>query len=200
MTEGVSAGASPFRVREPRRAANPVVPLPAVTVYGCGSEEADLFREAAPRLGTRLTVVPEPLSDENAALAAGSRCVSVDHRRRVPNATLDALRRAGVCYLCTRSVGYDHIDLTHARSVGMAVGNVCYSPDSVADYTLMLMLMAARGAAATLRRTNAHDYRLPEERGRELRDLTVGVVGTGRIGTAVIERLAGTLTAPARLG
>lgn len=47
---------------------------------------------------------------------------------------------------------HDHIDLAHARSVGIAVGNVCYSPNSVTDHTLMLMLIAVRSATAMLRR------------------------------------------------
>jgi D-specific alpha-keto acid dehydrogenase len=61
----------------------------------------------------------------------------------------------------------------------------------VADYTLMLMLMAVRHAKSMIRRTEAHDYRLGEVRGKELRDLTIGVIGTGRIGAAVIDRLKG---------
>jgi D-specific alpha-keto acid dehydrogenase len=71
------------------------------------------------------------------------------------------------------------------------VENVAYSPDSVADYTLMLMLMAVRHAKAMIRRADVHDYRLNDVRGKELRDLTVGVVGTGRIGAAVMDRLRG---------
>ena len=94
-------------------------------------------------------------------------------------------------YISTRSVGYDHIDLQGAEKLGIAVGNVAYSPDSVADYTLMLMLMAVRDAKTTLSRVQSHDYRLSDAPGRELRDMTVGVVGTGRIGAAVIERLRG---------
>ncbi len=42
-----------------------------------------------------------------------------------------------------------------------------------------------------VRRADVHDYRLNDLRGKELRDLTVGVVGTGRIGAAVIDRLRG---------
>jgi D-specific alpha-keto acid dehydrogenase len=76
-------------------------------------------------------------------------------------------------------------------SVGISVENVAYSPDSVADYTLMLMLMAVRNARATLRRADKHDYRLFDVRGKELRDLTIGVIGTGRIGAAVLDRLRG---------
>ena len=96
-----------------------------------------------------------------------------------------------MAYISTRSVGCNHIDVEYAARVGICVENVAYSPDSVADYTLMLMLMAVRNAPSVIRRADAHDYRLHETRGRELRDLTVGVVGTGRIGTAVIDRLRG---------
>jgi D-specific alpha-keto acid dehydrogenase len=78
-----------------------------------------------------------------------------------------------------------------AESVGISVENVAYSPDSVADYTLMLMLMAVRGAASTISRAQVHDYRLNDVRGKELRDLTIGVIGTGRIGAAVIDRVRG---------
>lgn len=145
----------------------------------------------APRFGVVPTMTKEAVSEANAGLAAGNRCISVGHKTRVTRAALAALSRTGVEYVSTRSVGCDHIDVSYAKSVGISVGNVAYSPDSVADYTLMLMLMAVRHAKATVRRTDAHDYRLSEIRGKELRDLTVGVVGTGRIGTAVIDRLRG---------
>jgi D-specific alpha-keto acid dehydrogenase len=48
-----------------------------------------------------------------------------------------------------------------------------------------------RNARSVIRRADVHDYRLNDARGKELRDLTVGVVGTGRIGAAVIGRLRG---------
>ncbi|MER7223134.1 D-isomer specific 2-hydroxyacid dehydrogenase family protein [Streptomyces rubradiris] len=162
-----------------------------ITVYGCEPDEALLFREMAPRFGVVPTMTQEAVSEANAGLAAGNRCVSIGHKTRVTRATLTALSRAGVEYVSTRSVGCDHIDVSYAKSVGISVGTVAYSPDSVADYTLMMMLMAVRHAKATIRRTDAHDYRLSATRGKELRDLTVGVVGTGRIGTAVIDRLRG---------
>ncbi len=145
----------------------------------------------APRFGVVPTITKAAVCEANVGLAAGNRCISIGHKTHVTRATLMALSRAGVEYLSTRSVGCDHIDVSYAKSVGISVGNVAYSPDSVADYTLMLMLMAVRHAKTTLRRADAHDYRLSEVRGKELRDLTVGVVGTGRIGTAVIDRLRG---------
>lgn len=162
-----------------------------ITIYGCAPDEAALFRELAPRFGVTPTLTDAPVSEANSALAFGSRCISVGHKTRITRSTLLALRQAGVTYVSTRSIGYNHIDVEYAAGVGISVGNVSYSPDSVADYTLMLMLMAVREAKSLIRRADMHDYRLSDVRGKELRDLTVGVIGTGRIGTAVMDRLRG---------
>lgn len=162
-----------------------------ITVYGCGQDEAVLFREMAPGFGVLPTITAAAVSEANVDLASGNRCVSVDHKTRVTNPTLLGLSRAGVGYISTRSIGCNHIDVSYAESVGITVENVAYSPDSVADYTLMLMLIAVRNAKSIILRADSHDYRLNDVRGKELRDLTIGVVGTGRIGTAVIDRLRG---------
>lgn len=160
-------------------------------MYGCGQDEAVVFRELAPRFGVVPTITEAAVSEANVDLASGNRCISVGHKAHITNSTLLALSLAGVAYVSTRSVGYNHVDVRYAEGVGIVVENVAYSPDSVADYTLMLMLMAVRDAKSIIRRTDVHDYRLHDVRGRELRDLTVGVIGTGRIGAAVLDRLRG---------
>jgi D-specific alpha-keto acid dehydrogenase len=137
------------------------------------------------------TITEAAVSEANIELAFGNRCISVGHKTQITNSTLLALSQAGVMYISTRSIGYNHINVKYAESVGISVENVAYSPDSVADYTLMLMLMAVRNAKSIIRRVDTHDYRLNDVRGKELRDLTIGVIGTGRIGTAVMDRLRG---------
>jgi D-specific alpha-keto acid dehydrogenase len=167
------------------------VPTTVMTIYGCEQDEAVLFQEMAPRFGVAPIATEAAVSADNLALACGNRCISVGHKTRIADSTLLGLSRAGVRHIITRSIGSNHLDVRYAESVGISVGTVSYSPDSVADYTLMLILMAVRSAKAMIRRADVHDYRLPDARGKELRDLTVGVIGTGRIGTAVIERLRG---------
>jgi D-specific alpha-keto acid dehydrogenase len=162
-----------------------------ITIYGCGQDEAALFREMAPRVGVVPTITEAAVSEGNIGPALGNRCISIGHKTQVTNSTLLALSEAGVTYISTRSVGCNHIDVNYAESVGISVEPVAYSPDSVADYTLMLMLMAIRHAKSVIRRAEVHDYRLNDVRGKELRDLTIGVIGTGRIGAAVMDRLRG---------
>jgi D-specific alpha-keto acid dehydrogenase len=179
------------RTRSPAPSSTSGVPTIGITIYGCGPDEAARFEAAAPRFGVTPTITQAAPAEANIELTVGNRCVSVGHQSQITPPVLLALSRAGVTYLSTRSIGFDHIDVNYAKSVGISVENVAYSPDSVADYTLMLMLMAVRNAQATIMRAAVHDYRLHDVRGRELRDLTVGVIGTGRIGAAVIDRLRG---------
>ena len=148
-----------------------------------------MFREVAPRFGVMPTITEAAVSEANIELVAGNRCISVGHKTHITNDVLLALSQAGVMYISTRSIGYNHIDVEYAESVGISVENVEYSSDSVADYTLMLMLMVVRNAKSIIGRADIHDYRSNDVRGKELRDLTIGVIGTGRIGTAVIDRL-----------
>jgi len=162
-----------------------------VTIFCCEPDEEAVFREKSPDYGIEPVITALPVNESTIPLAVGSSSISVGHKTPITNAHLEALSELGVRYISTRSIGYNHIDVAYAQSLGMTVKNVAYSPDAVADHTLMLMLMALRQAKAVVLSANEHDYRLTPNRGRELRDLTVGVVGTGRIGSAVIDRLSG---------
>ena len=179
--------------RPPSLAPSPSLAVPAtgITIYGCGQLETGLFRELSPRFGVMPTITEAAVSDATIELASGNRCISVSHKNQIANSALFALGRAGVRYISTRSIGLNHINVNYAASVGITVGTVAYSPDSVADYTLMLILMAVRNAKSMIRRADVYDYRLHDAHGKELRDLAVGVVGTGRIGAAVVDRLQG---------
>ena len=162
-----------------------------ITVYGCERDEAAVFNELSPRFGVIPTMTSSAVSETNVMLAHGNHCISVGHKYEISESILLALKESGVKYISTRSIGCNHIDMKAAKSMSIAVGNVVYSPGSVADYTLMLMLMAIRNAKSIVSRAENYDFRLDHVRGKELRDMTVGVLGTGHIGTAVIERLRG---------
>jgi D-specific alpha-keto acid dehydrogenase len=87
----------------------------------------------APGHGIVPTITEAAVSEGNIGLALGNRCISIGHKTQVTNATLLALSEAGVTYISTRSVGYNHIDVNYAESVGISVETVAYSPDHRGD-------------------------------------------------------------------
>jgi D-3-phosphoglycerate dehydrogenase len=89
-------------------------------------------------------------------------------------------------------IGVDNVDLDAARARGIPVCNVPdYCIDEVADHTLAFILATTRQVAANNTRVRSGQWGLtaPLERMLTLRDLTVGVVGFGRIGREVAARL-----------
>ncbi|MBD1553562.1 NAD(P)-dependent oxidoreductase [Pseudomonas typographi] len=102
-----------------------------------------------------------------------------------------ALQRFSRCRAIVRAaVGYDNIDLPRARQQGIQVANVPdYGTEEVADHTLALALALIRklGACDRAVRAGNWDWRAVGTVPR-LRDLFVGLVGLGRIGSAVALR------------
>lgn len=162
----------------------------SITVYSCRADETAFLKKFAQQYQVELKETEQPLTAQNAAFAQASSTVSII-TTPVTRGVLDALYQAGVRYISTRTIGYDHIDTAYAEYLGIHVGNVSYSPNSVADYTLMLILMATRRMKSILRHAQVQNFSLQGMQGRELSNLTVGVVGTGRIGRTVITRLTG---------
>jgi len=158
-------------------------------------DERATFEREARRLGAAeglaIDCRADPLVADNVAACLGYDAVLVLGRSVCDGPMVRALDTLGVRALVTRTVGMDHIDLVTAEAVGIAVSNVGYSPDGVADFALMLMLVALRKYKPAVYRQNVNDYSLDGLMGRTFSSMTVGVVGTGRIGSAVVRRLAG---------
>lgn len=153
-------------------------------------ERAEFERQAQrPEVG-ELVCREEPLTADNAELVGDFDAVLTQSMVSYDADLLARLADCGLRVLVTRTIGTDHIDLAAAERLGVRVSNATYAPDSVADFTLMLVLVALRKYKQMIYRQNVNDFSLPGLMGRTLSSLTVGIVGTGRIGRAVARRLA----------
>lgn len=153
--------------------------------FGSTSEEpmAILRRE-----GLRV-VQPEPLprGEALAALLAevdglivGAIPMTAEHFAAAPRLRVVAMH----------GVGVDHIDLEAARRHGVAVTNAPGSNDaSVADLTIGLMLACLRHIPQGDQAVRGGQWHVTT--GEELTGKTVGLLGWGRIGRGVAQRLAG---------
>lgn len=162
-----------------------------VTVFGCRPyDELPEFEARAEELGLKLVLTSERPSLDNLHFVEGSTCVDII-TTPIDRELLQAFYDKGVRYLVTRCIGYDHIDVAAAKEIGITVANTPYGPAGVADYAVMLILMCIRKMGEIMARNVVQDYTLKGMLGRELHNLTVGVVGTGRIGLNVIKNLSG---------
>ncbi len=145
----------------------------------------------ASKWGIDLTMTPEVPSLENAEMAQGCIGVSMLGQGDINEELLSAWAASGVKFASTRTIGADHIDLVAAKELGIRVCNARYAPNGVAEFTIMLMLICLRNYKQASWRSRVNDFSLRGLQGRELKDLTVGVMGTGHIGQKVVEILAG---------
>ena len=162
-----------------------------IAAYEVRRDEQKDFAFIAEKLGVELTETEDNLTLENIDTVNGAEGVTTLGRTRFDRALLTAVKERGVKYISTRTIGADHIDLTAAKELGLKVCNSNYAPNGVADYTVMLILLSLRKYKPALWRAQVNDYSLAGLQGRELRNLTVGILGTGKIGAAVIKNLSG---------
>jgi len=105
---------------------------------------------------------------------------------------LKQLAACGTRLVATRSTGFNHIDLTAARALGIKVVRVSdYSPNSVAEFAVGLLLALNRKIPRACNRTREGNFELDGLMGFDLVGRTVAVIGTGKIGTIFARIMAG---------
>lgn len=155
-----------------------------IAVFNTQEGEEQALRALLP--GFELAFLAEPLSQESVALAQGSEAVSVFIGSQVSAQVIDAL--PSLRLIATRSTGFDHIDVAHAKTKGVIVCTVpSYGSRTVAEFTFALILSLSRKVfKARLRLLEGARYATTDLRGFDLFGKTLGVVGTGRIGKNVV--------------
>ncbi|WP_225849871.1 2-hydroxyacid dehydrogenase [Streptomyces sp. HPF1205] len=148
-------------------------------------------RDERPRLAAafagrhELRALETSLNAETLPLATGFEAVSTSVNAVLDAAVLEGLVRGGTRLVTQRSTGYNNIDLDHAERLGLTVARVTgYSPYAVAEFAWTLATALNRRIVRAASRTRDFDFRLDGLLGRDFHGRTVGVVGTGRIGTA----------------
>lgn len=141
-------------------------------------------------LGFEYAYTSEYPSLENAELARGYDAVSII-TNPMSEALLDKYKELGISYIATRTIGFEHMNTPYMKKIGLRGTNAPYSPNSVANYTIMMMLMACRNINYIMDKARLQDYTLMGKCGKELSLCTVGVIGTGRIGETVLRHLSG---------
>jgi len=163
-----------------------------VAVFNTRRYEKRALEEAAKGTPVQFTFLEPRLDEQTAVMAAGHEAALIFVNDLANRAVLQKLADGGIRLLATRSAGFNQIDIKSAAEIGIKLAYVpAYSPNAVAEFTIGLILTLARHIHEGHNRVRRADFNLEGLCGFELRDKTVGVCGTGRIGTAVVKLLSG---------
>jgi D-lactate dehydrogenase len=150
------------------------------------------FLNAANESRHELRFFQPHLNEETVSLATGSQAVCVFVNDQVNAAVIERLHSLGVRLIALRCAGYNNVDLSAATRHGTTVVRVpAYSPYAVAEHTIALMLALNRKLHRAYNRVREGNFALEGLLGFDMHGKTVGIIGTGKIGTVVAQILTG---------
>ena len=161
-------------------------------VFSARRYDKTLLARANQDAGHELRFFEDRLTLASASLAEGCEAVCVFVNDSVDAQVLAALGRQGTRLVATRSTGYNQIDVAAAAQLGIEVVRVTdYSPHSVAEFAVGLLLGVNRKIARASARTRDGNFDLEGLMGFDLHGKTIGVIGTGKIGVIFARIMAG---------
>ncbi|MFV7669015.1 2-hydroxyacid dehydrogenase [Shewanella sp. Iso12] len=150
------------------------------------------FNRTNQAFGAQIEYFDVRLCMQTVKLAYGFEVICAFVNDELNDEVLTELAVNGTRIIAMRCAGFNNVDLDAAKRLGMNVVNVpAYSPESVAEHTVALMLTLNRKIHKAYQRTRDANFSLEGLVGFNMFGKTVGVVGTGKIGIATIKVLLG---------
>jgi len=163
-----------------------------VAVFSTKSYDRE-FLDVANSPGEHELVYLDSRLTPHTALAAGNaKAVCVFVNDHVDAQVLRLLARQGIALVVLRCAGFNNVDLVAARDLGIAVARVPeYSPYAVAEHTVTLILALNRKIHRAYTRVREGNFSLVGLLGFDVKERTIGIIGTGKIGTAFARIMTG---------
>lgn len=131
-------------------------------------------------------------NEETIPLAKGHDAICIFVNDHLNENMIRQLKEMGIKAILLRCAGYNNVDVQAAHACGIPVLRVpSYSPEAVAEFAAALLLTVNRYTHRAYTRTRDFNMNINGFMGMDLYDKTAGVIGTGRIGQAMIRILKG---------
>jgi D-lactate dehydrogenase len=163
-----------------------------IAVFSTKSYDQEFFENANRSQEHELTFFKPRLTSETWSLASGFPVVCVFVNDILNKDCLERLAKSGTKLIALRCAGYNNVDLEAASQLGIQVVRVpAYSPYSVAEHTVALIMTLNRKIHRSYSRVREGNFSLDGLLGFDLHGKTVGIVGTGKIGIAFAKIMHG---------
>ena len=154
-----------------------------IAVFSAKRYDREFLEAANAAEGHDLHYFESALGPDSVALATGHDAVCIFVNDVADASVLEMLQRGGTKLVCLRCTGYNNVDLAAAARLGVKVVRVVdYSPYSVAEHAVALLLALNRKVHRAYNRTRDSNFSLDGLMGFDLHGKTAVVVGTGKIG------------------
>lgn len=162
-----------------------------ILMYNTVPEEQPFVTAWMAKTGHEVVTLSEPLTVDNAGQAAGFDAVSTQQTTAMPAPVYQILAENGIKQIALRQVGYDVFDIPAAFDQKIRLSNVAaYSPRAIAEYALTQLFNILRHNKQFERAMATGDYTWAAGgQAREIYQLTVAIIGVGRIGSAFAQML-----------
>lgn len=127
-----------------------------------------------------------PFTEETVFLAKGHDAVCIFVNDHVNKAMIDQLCDMGIKALLLRSAGFNNVDIGAAKGRLPVLRVPSYSPEAVAEYALAMLMTVNRRTHKAYNRTRDFNMNINGLMGTDLNHKVAGVIGTGKIGQAMI--------------
>jgi D-lactate dehydrogenase len=152
-------------------------------------EYLDFYNKTAKH---QMTYFEIPLNTETVATVKDFEAVCIQLTDKLDTNVIHQIAKAGVKYIALRSAGYDNVDIETAAKHKMKVLRIpAYSPEAIAEHAVALILTLNRKTHKAYNRVRENNFLLQNLMGFNLFGKTIGVVGTGKIGTAFCNIMLG---------
>ncbi len=139
-----------------------------------------------------LVFLETTLNEQTVNLAEGAKAICIFVNDKVTAGVIAKLVVLGISILALRCAGFNNIDLEAAKLNGIRVCRVpAYSPEAVAEHSIAMLLTLNRKTHKAYNRVREQNFALQGLLGYNLHGKTVGVIGTGNIGTAFCKIMLG---------
>ena len=163
-----------------------------VAIYSSTPYEREYLDEANKIEKHKLRYHDMSLDMDTVELAAGYGAVCIFVNDKADAEVLEALHKGGTRLVALRCTGFNNVDLAAAAKLGIRVVRVVnYSPNSVAEHAVALLLAINRKVHRAYNRTRDSNFSLDGLIGFDLYGKTVAVVGTGKIGCVFAKIMQG---------
>jgi D-lactate dehydrogenase len=158
-----------------------------ISFYEAKPYDMQYFNLINEQYGFKINYFETKLNSDTAMLSRGSDVVCAFVNDDLSAETIDLLCENGIKLIAMRCAGYNNVDIKYADGKIPVVRVPAYSPHAVAEHAMAMLLTLNRKTHKAFIRTRDFNFTLNGLIGFDLYGKTVGVVGTGKIGSIFID-------------